>query len=186
MAEKPSRTKEYTGEADAVGGAAGHRTRLFLEQHEDLIPASTIQQIIDRESQRARNRYLELLSWKHNTDISTAPGITIYATPQFASKLIARTQETNDPTSPYRVMQVNEQMSAIYLEYGVYVMGGNGCQFFQEALVTWHDSGGAVKPFQAPYSHIIRVEGNIEQPEYDLWQNCNYNPDGAPKPFPIP
>lgn len=187
MAEKVKTSEEYRGNADLIARFAADRTKELFGTPKGFLENYVARKIIQRETDKARDSYLKRLEGTQNDEVSTSPGIILFVTPEGAKSIIEDTSKTEWPIRESAVKPVNPNMSTLYLSYGVYVMDSAlPCRFFQEAAVTWGQNnggriGGASKSFLLNPELVIRVEGDITKPKYDLWQNPNFKPNGAPK-----
>jgi hypothetical protein len=187
MAEKVVRSEEYWGNAELIARFAADRAEELFGIPKGFLENYVAKKIIQRAADRARDSYLKRLEGTQNDEVSTSPGIILFVTPEGAKSVIEDTSKSEWPIRESAVKPVNPNMSKIYLPYGGYVMDSAvPCQFFQELAVTWGQNnggriGGASKPFLLNPELVIRVEGDITKPKYDLWQNPNFKPNGAPK-----
>ena len=76
-----------------------------------------------------------------------------------------------------QIGEVTPDLAVLRLPRGVYGMGMGGAEFYQEANTDWEQSHRAEKPFALGYNDVVRIEGDANE----LWQNVNYQWDGAPK-----
>ncbi len=167
--------------ATEAGEKAVSEIAEFLARHEDLIDASTLTAIKDREFQvafEAAKRARE--EGRNNDQYGNATGLTLYLTKQGAegfTKLGERTKEEApyiaDYASQLQPANQEETLFALRLPNGYYSMGFGGCSIWGETSAeNLHQRENA---FSLGYSRVARIEGDLGE----LWQNVNLTPDGT-------